>query len=166
MKRNSTTDELELRAMDALRTLLGQLSVIKVKEIRRAPKGPMVACLEVLGHKYLLACEIEANTRPESLRSALDELSRDAASCAGTATPLIIAPYLSPEAQALCKERSASYLDLEGNARLAVGEVFIGKRSLPARDAHRASPPAFPPQVLRPIASAQPGSARASSTAA
>lgn len=163
MKRNSTTDDLELRAIDALRALLGQVSVIKIKEIRRTPKGPMVACLEVLGHKHLLACEIEVNTRPESLSSALDELCKDAAECAGAATPLLIAPYLSPEAQALCKERSASYLDLEGNARLAVGEVFIGKRSL-QHAAHRAPAPAFPPQVVRPIASAQP--VRASGAAA
>lgn len=165
MKRNNTTDELELRAIDALRALLGQVSVIKVKEIRRAPKGPVVACLEVLGHKHLLACEIEMNTRPESLRSALDELCKEAASCADSATPLIIAPFLSPEAQALCKERSASYLDLEGNARVAVGEVFISKRSL-QRAAHRAPAPAFPPQVLRSIASVQPGSVRPSGAAA
>jgi hypothetical protein len=45
-------------------------------------------------------------------------------------TPVLIAPYLSPEAQTLCKERDAGFLDLEGNARLSPGEVFIGKRSM------------------------------------
>ncbi len=146
MKSVSSIENLEFRATEALRALLGQVSVIKLKEIRRSPKGPMLARLDVLGHSHTLACEIESSTRPENLRNALDELSQDAAHYEGVATPLLIAPYLSPEAQAICKECSASYLDLEGNARLALGEVFIGQRSMPARAANRQ---AVPPPVLR-----------------
>jgi len=148
MKNLNSIENLEFRATEALRALLGQVSVIKLKEIRRSPQGPMLARLDVLGHSHTLACEIEPNIRPESLRNALDELSQDAAHYEGVATPLLIAPYLSPEAQALCKERSACYLDLEGNARLALGEVFIGKRSLPARGANRTAGQAVSPQVL------------------
>lgn len=148
MKTNSSMDDLEYRATEALRTLLGQVSVIKLKEIRRAPDGPMLARVDVLGHSHTLACEINSSARPESLRDALEALRNDAAQCEAAATPVLIAPYLSPEAQALCKERSASYLDLQGNARLALGEVFIGKRSS-AGGANRASTQATPTQSLR-----------------
>jgi hypothetical protein len=77
------------------------------------------------------------------VRSALNELRQGAARLPGDATPVIIAPYLSPESQALCKESQAGFLDLEGNARLALGEVFIVKRTLPYQNpsAHRATAP-------------------------
>jgi hypothetical protein len=45
-------------------------------------------------------------------------------------TLVIIAPYLSPEAQAICKENDAGFLDLEGNARIVVDEIFISKRTM------------------------------------
>lgn len=150
MKSNISTDNLEYRATEALRALLGQISVIKLKEIRRAPKGPILARVDVLGHCHTLACEIEPNVRPENLRGALEELRQEAVRCETAATPLLIAPYLSSEAQAVCKDCSASYLDLEGNARLALGEVFIGKRSTQARAANRLANPA-PAQVLHPF---------------
>lgn len=149
MRKNSSTDELEFRATEALRALLGQVSVIKLKEIRRTAKGPMLARLEVLGHSHTLACEIEPNARPERLRCALEELYQEAAHYADAATPVLIAPYLSPEAQAVCKACSANFLDLEGNARLALGEVFIGKRSLSARPAGRAPVHTLPPPAMR-----------------
>lgn len=148
MKTNCSTDNLEYRATEALRALLGQVSVIKLKEIRRAPKGPMLAKVDVLGHSHTLACEIEPNARPENLRGALEELHQDAAHYGAAATLVLIAPYLSPEAQAVCKECSTSYLDLEGNARLALGEVFIGKRCTQVRAANRAAAGPVPPQAL------------------
>jgi len=131
--KSSTVDDLEYRAIEALRVLLGQVSVIKLKEIRRQPRGPMLARIDVLGHSHTLACEIEPCEQPENLRSALRELRDDASRYDGAATPVLIAQHFSPEAQALCKEASTGYLDLDGNARLALGEVFIGKRSVPCR---------------------------------
>lgn len=146
--KTSSMDDLEFRATEALRALLGQVSVIKLKEIRRQPKGPMLARVDVLGHSHTLACEIRPAGEGESLRSALRELHNDLSCCDDAATPLLIAPHFSPEAQALCKESATGYLDLEGNARLALGEVFIGKRSMPCRSAERSGPEVaqpFPP---------------------
>jgi hypothetical protein len=143
MKTNSSNtvpmDDLELRAIEALRALLGQVSVIKLKEIRREPHGPMLARVDVLGHSHTLACDIEPNGQPDTLRAHLRELHDGARQCDSAATPVLIAPYLSPEAQAVCKECSAGFLDLQGNARLALGEFFIGKRALTSRTPHRSS---------------------------
>ncbi len=45
----------------------------------------------------------------------------------------MIAPYLSPEAQTICKESHTNFIDLEGNARITIGEIFIGKRTMVLR---------------------------------
>ncbi len=135
--------DLELRAIEALRALLGQVSVVKLKEIRREPHGPMLARVDVLGHSHTLACDIEPDGQPETLRAHLRELRDGAMQYDGAATPVLIAPYLSPEAQAVCKECETGFLDLQGNARLALGEFFIGKRALtppsPRRPPNRAA---------------------------
>ena len=41
------------------------------------------------------------------------------------ATPLLIAPYLSEDAQKICREQGIGFLDFEGNARLAFNSVFV-----------------------------------------
>lgn len=127
MKTRTPMDELEMRATEALRSLLGQVSVIKLKEIRRESKGSVLADVDVLGHRHTLACQVKPNAQPDDLRTALRNLSNTNRKDA--AIPVMIAPYMSPEAQALCKESHAGFIDLEGNARLAMGEVFIGKRA-------------------------------------
>lgn len=139
-----SVNDLEDRAIDALRALLGEVSVVKLKEVRREANRStgdigLVAKVDVLGHSHTLACRINTSAQPEKLRSSLRKLRDGAAQRDEAATPVIIAPYLSPEAQALCKECHAGFLDLEGNARIALGEVFIGKRSI---GPHVPQPPA------------------------
>jgi hypothetical protein len=68
--------ELELRATEALRGLLEQVSVIKLRDIRREAKGVVLAHVDVLGHSHILACEVRASARPENLRSELSRLHR------------------------------------------------------------------------------------------
>ncbi len=126
MKAKSSIDELEAKATEALRSLLGQVSVIKLKDIHREAGGAVLARIDVLGHSHTLACDVQPNARPDALRTAL----RTRKSSREAATKVVIAPYLSPEAQQICKENQAGFLDLEGNARLALGEFFIGKRAL------------------------------------
>jgi hypothetical protein len=70
---------------------------------------------------------------------ALLQLRNYVAHLGSNATPIFIAPYLSPEAQALCRESNVGFLDLEGNARLVFDGVFIerlvsGKPPVERRD--------------------------------
>lgn len=72
---------------------------------------------------------------------------------AAPATPIFIAPYISPAARQLCEEKNVGYLDLEGNARIAFGGVFIERLAggKPAAE-HRELKSLFSPksaQVLR-----------------
>jgi len=142
MKTVSPESELEMRAVEALTAVLGQVSVIKLREIRhetprRGRVAEMVAHVDVFGHSHLLACEVKPYASTRSLRTALRQLHEEAAQRASGATPVLIAPYFSPEAQELCQESKADFIDLEGNAHLSLGDVFIVKRSMPCTSSRR-----------------------------
>ena len=135
MKTDRAASELEVRAAAALRALLEQVSAVKLRELKHEPPArghaaEIVARIDVFGHSHTLACEVNADTRPSKVRASLRKLQDCASHLAGETTLVLIAPYLSPEAQTLCKESHAGFLDLEGNARLSLGQVFIGKRSM------------------------------------
>ncbi len=66
-----------------------------------------------------------ANGQPRHLRLALWDLSNAIRRECPDAIPLLIAPFLSPASQALCKEHQVAYLDQQGNARLVFDGVFI-----------------------------------------
>ncbi len=135
MKSEPIAAELEAHAAEALKALLEQTSAVKIRELKpahlaRGRSGELIAYLDVYGHSHTLACEVNLDASPGKVRASLKKLRSCAARLSGEAIPVLIAPYLSPEAQALCKASHAGFLDLEGNARIAFGEFFIGRRSL------------------------------------
>jgi hypothetical protein len=135
MKTDWATNDLGARATEALKSLLEQVSAVKLKEMKRESPArgraaDILAHIDVYGHSHTLACEVNADTRPSKVRASIRKLQECAAHLAGETTLVLIAPYFSPEAQALCKRSHAGFLDLEGNARLSLGQVFIGKRSM------------------------------------
>ncbi len=142
MKTHDARHELEIRAAAALKAALAEVSTIKVREIRpqasmSGSDSSLMVYVDLFGQRHALACEIQPDGHLQNLRLALEELRTGAAHRADHALPIIVAPYLSPEAQALCKENKTGFVDLEGNARLALGEVFIVKRTLPHRGHRR-----------------------------
>jgi hypothetical protein len=152
MRASDANQELEVRAAAALKAVLGELSSIKVREIRHLAREAgedrgLTVYVDVFGHKHTLACGVHSDGQPGHLRSALEQMRNGAAHLAQDATPVIIAPHLSPEAQAVCKENKAGFIDLEGNARLALGEVFIVKRTLPCHGTHSTAPARSSPVV-------------------
>ncbi|MGB7264561.1 MAG: hypothetical protein WBC92_03555 [Terracidiphilus sp.] len=151
MKTHIASTELEMSAVEALTALLGQISGISLREVKRESMGrnrsfEILAHVDVYGHSHTLACKVKALATPGQLRTALRDLCAHAVCLSGDATPVLIAPTLSAEAQQLCKEARAGFLDLEGNARLILGDFFIGMRSLPCSSANR--PPAPSPGAL------------------
>ncbi len=126
---------MQQRAAEALKLLLAQVSTIKLIEIRHDSAGHpsargFVAHVDVFGHSHMLACEVKSSGQLADIGKQVEELRKSAAKLAPGAAPVFIAPYLSTEAQAICKTLASGFLDLEGNARIAVGEVFIGRRSV------------------------------------
>lgn len=122
------------QAADLLRQLLQQVPAIKGVDLEPLALASerevgMLAHIQMPGRAHTLVCEVNASGQPRQVRLALLQL-RDvmAASQSKNATPIFIAPYLSPHAQALCREQDVGYLDLEGNARLVFGSVFIERQ--------------------------------------
>jgi len=144
MRTHDARYELETRAAAALMAALTEVSTVKVKEIRRETGGDanLTVHVDVFGCRHVLACAIHSDGQPQNLIPALEQLCAQETMRSADAMPIVVAPYLSPEAQALCKESRMGYVDLEGNARLALGEIFIVKRTLPHRNQHRSAAPA------------------------
>lgn len=146
MKSCRPSSGLETRATEALQALLERISGVKLKQIDRDPSHrgrafDLLAHIEVYGHSHTLACKVKVFSTSRQISLALSQMHAHAACLAGNATPVFISPSLSSEAQELCKQARASFLDLEGNARLVLGETFIGLRSHRCCDANHPSAP-------------------------
>jgi hypothetical protein len=88
----------------------------------------IVAHIDVSGTRHVLVCEVKSSGQPRHVRMALLQLRNYVAHQAQDATPVFIAPYLTPEAQALCREHDVGFMDLEGNARLVFDGIFIERQ--------------------------------------
>ena len=137
LKPHESLNELENRAAAALGALIDQVPAIKLEDIKVEAldadrHADILVRVHVAGHPHVLVCEVKANGQPRHVRMALLQLRNYVAHFGGKATPIFIAPYLSPEAQALCREQEVGFLDLEGNARLVFDGVFI-ERLVPSK---------------------------------
>jgi hypothetical protein len=130
LKTPKSMKHLESAAVKALRELLEQVPAIKIVDIELEPVGSdrgvdIVAHIDLSGRRHTLVCEVKSSGQPRHVRMAALQLRNHMVHHAQQATPILVAPYLSPEAQALCREESLGFLDLEGNARLLFDTVFI-----------------------------------------
>ncbi|MDR9849582.1 type IV toxin-antitoxin system AbiEi family antitoxin [Herbaspirillum huttiense] len=158
LKTHHSMKSFETQAAHALRSLLLQVPALKLLDIEHetamADSGvDFTARIKVAGKRHALVCEANSSGQPRHVRHALLTLRDYMSHHAKDATPVLIAPYLSPDAQALCREHEAGFLDLEGNARLVFDGIFIERQvaSKPVAD-RRALRSLFKPksaQVLR-----------------
>lgn len=130
LKETNPMNEAEARAGEALRRLLEKIPILQIEGIEsEAVSGQwepdLIARLLVDGRRHVLICEYKSNGQPRYARSALLELRDYMEQRAPQATPVFMAPYISPAVRQLCEEKGVGYLDLEGNARIAFGGVFI-----------------------------------------
>ena len=135
--------QLENEAIEALRQTLEQISVVHIKEIkseshRHRGDRTIIAHVEIYGHPHRLICKVVRECSPAELQHTFVELRKLHARFPGENAPVLIAPSLSEEAQSLCRDSNTGFLDLEGNARIYLDEVFIVKRSLTH---HKTLPP-------------------------
>ncbi|WP_448207486.1 type IV toxin-antitoxin system AbiEi family antitoxin [Azospirillum sp. sgz302134] len=119
--------ELEYRASEALKELLARVPIITVVglDVEKHDAVDILVHIGVDGHRHVLACAVKSSGQPRHVRTAILQLRDYAARKGKGAVPLLIAPYLSSEAQAMCREDGMGFLDLEGNAWLAFDGVFI-----------------------------------------
>lgn len=132
MKATRIPSDMEARAAEALNVLLHQVSSIKTREIRFQPvrrKSNILANIDVLGRHHRLVCNV-AEGQPEDVKEALEKLRSCADGKKAGATQVLIMRHMTPLSRALCEKNRVGFIDLEGNARIEVDEVFIGKRSV------------------------------------
>ncbi len=124
---------VEHQAVGTLRSLLEQVPTIRLVSIDHEAhdhnrRADVVAHLDLAGTSHALLCAVTSSGQPRHVRTALLQLRNDIAHREPQATPVLIAPYLSHDAQALCREHNVGFLDLTGNARLIFGGVFIDRQ--------------------------------------
>ena len=139
LKSVETIKQLEDQAEGLLRQTLEQVPCVTViKAVREATshksnyRQDIYMQLEAQGRPYDLVCEVLANGQPRHVRTAIHRLLRDANSNQSNTLTVIIAPYLSQQAQGICLDNEVGFLDLEGNCRLVFDGVYI-ERLAPAR---------------------------------
>ena len=130
LKDGNSMKDAEVQAAKALRGLLEKVPILQVKGIdteavSRDWEPDLIVRLLVDGRPHQLVCEYKSNGQPRYARSAMLELRNYVAHRAPKATPVFIAPHISPAVRQLCEEGGVGYLDLAGNARIAFGGVFI-----------------------------------------
>src|ERR1017187_9368701 len=96
-------------AAEALKTVLHQVSQIKLKGIEFEPPHPdlkvdLLAHLDVHGHSHTLVCKVETSGQPEFVRLALEEFQGHSTHLGGNSTLVFIAPRLSWEARTMRRE--------------------------------------------------------------
>jgi hypothetical protein len=87
----------------------------------------LILYVKVAGESHLLVGEVKRTGQPRYVRDAIYPLRHYIEHLGKPATPVFIAPYLSPSSRVLCRENGISYLDFEGNAHLAFGTVYIDR---------------------------------------
>ena len=139
LKLSESVKELEIRAVDAVRDLLGDVPSVEIESVEYERKVGAAYGVDGLiglsypGGSYALVVEVKSNGAPRFVRSGVYQLESCVARLrqSGEANgdrrliPMLVSPYLSPESRAICTDHDVAYLDLSGNARLAFGTVYI-----------------------------------------
>lgn len=132
LKQAIPVKDVEHRAAEALRNLLKEIPLVALHSISleqpgRNGQAAVVASVDVGQEHYVLVCEAKQSGQPRFVRSAIYQLRDYLREFPRSATPVVIAPYLSPESRQLCIQNGMSFLDFEGNVRLQFGTVFIDR---------------------------------------
>jgi hypothetical protein len=89
------------------------------------------------GRAHTLVCELKRQAQPRSVREAAAQLRYYCDQIGGNAYGVLLAPYLSPASQQICKEHRIGFADFQGNCYLAFDGVFIQRLVAGAPPAER-----------------------------
>ena len=132
LKLDFSVKEAERRAAEALQDLLREVPALEFQRLQIGSNGndtgvDLLLNVKVAGESHLLVGEVKRSGQPRYVRDAIYPLRNYISHLGKPATPVIIAPYLSPASRALCREHGVSFLDFEGNAHLAFNTVYIDR---------------------------------------
>lgn len=158
MKTQSISTATLRRASAALVSLLGQISTIRRQNIRiefpsnahpAQAQVDLLAQVDLFGRRHTLACIFRECGLGTGMEETVRKLCRHVRQLGKNARPVLIAPELSEATRALCRSQGVDYLDLAGNARLHLDEIFIALHTSPGEESHGidtwTAPPEFAP---------------------
>ncbi|UVK54819.1 hypothetical protein DBIPINDM_001280 [Mesorhizobium sp. AR02] len=132
LKLPNLVNDPEVHAIEAVSALLKNVPAIQVGKVERvSPRHPdfdILVEFTIGGQQRRLACTVKSIGQPRHARAAILQLKSAADQFRPPATPVFVAPYLSQETRALCREHGVGFLDFVGNARLAFDTVFIERQ--------------------------------------
>lgn len=127
--------KIDDQAVEVFRRLVMQLPVVGRVAVRSVAPDPVAGIaghfvfdVVIAGGRQLLIGIVSRRGEPGFVRVGLLELQRLVAHRRGDGVAILIAPYLSPEARALCRDFGAGWLDFEGNVLITFGGVFIERQ--------------------------------------
>lgn len=126
---------IERRAAEALKAFLVTIPQLSIEHITVVgePGEPdrgvdIVAETEFAGRPMRLVIEVKSNGQPRMALQVAHQLKRYLDLSGQEAVPMFMAPYLSEQSQATCREEGLAYLDFVGNARISFDTVFIDRQ--------------------------------------
>lgn len=128
--------DLTETACEKLEALISQTGIFQDWSIRKETRGENTPdfIMELFGNKNnparLLMVETRNSGEPRLAREAANSLLVKMQNWSH-AFPLFIAPYISEDAAELCTEKNINYMDLAGNCRIALDNLFINTRGNP-----------------------------------
>lgn len=128
---------IDQEAADRLIVALREIPFLAGARIRRASargnsRIDFIVTIRSGVKERRLVCRDEPSGQPRSAREACLELL-DYARSDKRDYPVFVAPYISPEAAAICESYQVGYFDLAGNCRLAFDRVYIRRDGFPNR---------------------------------
>lgn len=101
------------------------------KDVRLGEFTPdFVIKLALPAGEQMIIGEIKSSGQPRYAREAVNQLFRYREESPGM-YGVFLAPYISPQAAAICEKAGIGYADLAGNCRLVFGHVYIERRDWP-----------------------------------
>jgi hypothetical protein len=107
-----------------------QLRAAKTLSGKHGHRPDLLARVKLSEGEQLLMAEVRPSGQPRLAREAINQLVRYRASHP-QAYGVFIAPYISPQAAALCTQEGVGYADVAGNCHLSFRHVYIEREGKP-----------------------------------
>jgi hypothetical protein len=124
MMKNLKIVKISRDAIKILRHLVGQLTDVMVVDVMSESDHEINISLRTKTNINRLRCHVVTEGQPRLIRAAALLLRHEMRLQQGQAAPVILAPYLSQQSQAICREHQVGFIDCQANAWLA-GEHYL-----------------------------------------
>jgi len=135
LKPANSLKEQEQQAALLLEQLLRRIPSLTVKSIDVEQPLSRDNGIDILARvrsgeqDYFLICEFKRNGQPRHAREAINQMKAYLSHSKQGGVPIFIAPFLTQATQAFCRSENVGYLDLEGNAYIAFGSIYIERET-------------------------------------